>query len=262
MLDALEEYNERLCKRRISTWVPPEDIPGPKFCPNGDIRPFYGLTCIAWIDQESELFRKLCALQKTFREEFEQAGLGGAFTFLEPASFHMTVCDIVAGPDPIQPRRANILIQQVQRAFEQIGTAGQVTSLIKGIGLKQTITALVRFDSEPEELGKVLAMERKIKQATGENFRDFAGHISLAYLVQHPGNDTGKIKGILLPYEERVLGEFAFSQFDLTYFTDMNTYVPILTINLKDGTVTRHQGPRARRWRPIAAPVRRRPRPG
>jgi len=113
-----------------------------------------------------------------------------------------------------------------------------VTSLIKGIGLKQTITALVRFDSAPEELEKVLAMECKIKQATGENFRDFAGHVSLAYLVQHPGDDVDRIRQILLPYEERVLGEFAFSQFDLTYFTDMNTYVPILTINLENGMQT------------------------
>jgi len=240
LLAALEEYNDRLLERRIPTWIPPEDIPGPKFYPNGDTKPFYGLTCIAWIDQESELFRKLCALQKVFREEFEQAGLGGAFAFLEPESFHMTVCDIVDGSDPIQPRRANTLIQQVQRAFEQSERSGKVTSLIKGIGLKQTITALVRFDSKPQELGKVLALERKIKQATGESVREFTGHISLAYLVRHPGNDADKIKQILLPYEERVFGEFAFSQFDLTYFTDMNTYMPILTIDLQDGAVTCH----------------------
>jgi len=240
ILTALKRYNERLEQRRIPTWIPREDLPGPKFYPNGDTKPFYGLTCIAWVDQESELFRELCALQKILRAELEQAGLGGAFAFLEPASFHMTVCDVVGSSDPIQPQRASTLIQQVQRAFKRSGRPGKVTSLIKGIGLKGTITALVRFDSRPQELKNVLAMERKIKRATGKSVREFTGHISLAYLVQHPGSDTDKIKQILLPYEERVLGEFAFSEFDLTYFTDMNTYLPILTINLENGMQIPH----------------------
>lgn len=36
------------------------------------------------------------------------------------------------------------------------------------------------------------------------------------------------------------IGEFVFSQFDLTCFTDMNTFIPVLTINLENGKVTRH----------------------
>jgi len=238
--DSLSEYNERLDERRIATWVPPQDVPGPKFDSNGNAKPLYGSTCIAWIEQEPELFRKLCDLQKTIREEFEQAGLGGIYAFLEPESFHMTVCDIDAGPDPtripIEDR-----IEQGQRAFEQMKKPGKVTALIKGIGLKQTIAALVRFDHQPEELDEVLAMEREIKQTTGENVREFTGHISIAYLVQRPGEEaTGKIKEILLPYEDRVFGEFSFSQLDLAYFRDMNTYVPLLTVDLGDGTATYH----------------------
>ena len=237
--DALREYNERLDGRRIAAWVPTQHVPGPKFDSSGNAKPFYGSTCIAWIEQESELFRKLCDLQETIKEEFEQAGLGGIFSFLEPESFHMTVCDIDAGPDPTQIRLDD-RIEQVQRAFEQIGKPGKVSALIKGIGLTRTITALVRFDSEPGELAKVLAMEREIKQATGEDAREFTGHISLAYLVQRPGAATDEIKEILLPYEDRVLGEFSFSQLDLAYFSDMNTYVPLLTVDLRDGTATYH----------------------
>jgi len=119
-------------------------------------------------------------------------------------------------------------------------TPGRVTCLIKGIGLKQTIAALVRFDGDPKELETVLAMERHIKRVTEVNVRQFVGHISLAYLVRHPGEDTDKIKEILLPYEDRVFGQFAFSQFDLTCFTDMNTYIPILTVDLENGAVARH----------------------
>ena len=239
VVDLLKEYNERLTKRRIATWVPPQDVPGPKFDFTGNAKPFYGATCIAWIEQESELFRRLYDTQRTIREELEQAGLGGIYAFLEPESFHMTVCDIDAGPDPTQIR-IDVRIEQIRRTFEQIEKPGRVTALIKGIGLKQTIAALVRFDREPKELEKVLAMERKIKQATGESVREFTGHVSLAYLARHPGNATGKIKEILLPYEGRVFGEFTFCQLDLAYFSDMNTYVPVLTIDLRDGTATYH----------------------
>ena len=243
MSDRLKKYNVGLEKRRIPTWIPPNNIPGPKFYPNGDAKPFYGLTCIARIEPESDLFGKLCDLQERFREEFEQARLGSLFTFLTPESFHMTVCDIDADPDPTQIQLDD-RIEQVQKAFDQIGKPEKVTSLVRGIGLKQTITALVRFDHNPEELEKVRAMELKIKKATGKNVRDFTGHVSLAYLVQHPGDDTHKIKEILFPYEKSAFGEYVFSQVELTRFKDMNTYTPLLTIDLKSGTVTCHHEPR------------------
>lgn len=239
MSDSLREYNERIGKRRVATWVPPQDVPGIKFYSDGNAKPLYGSTCIAWIEQESDLFRRLCDLQETIREGVEQAGLGGIYAFLEPESFHMTVCDIDSSPDPTQIP-IDDRIEQVRGAFERMKKPGKVTTLIKGIGLQQAIAALVRFDRDPGELDKVLAMERGIKQATGEDVREFTGHISIAYLVQRPGEAINKIKEILLPYEDRVFGEFSFSQLDLTYFCDMNTYVPVLTVDLRDGTATYH----------------------
>jgi hypothetical protein len=253
MPNPLKAYNERLNRRRISTWLPPQELPGPKFYPNGRIKPFYGLTCIAWLEQESELFRKLHDSQRTFKQEFEQAGLAGLFTFLAPESFHMTICDIHASPH-LGHIQLDDRIEQVWRAFEQMKKPGRVTCLIKGIGLKQTIAALVRFDADPGELETVLAVERRIKRVTGVNVRQFVGHISLAYLVRHPGHDIDKIKKILLPYEDRVFGQFAFSQFDLTFFTDMNTYIPILTVDLENGAVAHHEAWRERLTWPSSGP--------
>jgi hypothetical protein len=248
--DLLSKYEERLRERDIGSSSGP--LPAPdKFDPDGKTRPLYGLTCIAWIDQESELFQKLCDLQEGFRKEFEKAGLGHVFAFLEPESFHMTICDVVASSNPIQSRHANVLIRQVQAAFAQIGKPGKVTSRIRGIGLEGTITALVKFDRELE-LKKVFDMEHKIKRSIEQSigadlteiaeiisFRPFAGHISLAYCVRDPGEgNVGKIKEILLQYKNEDLGEFVFSQFDLTCFTNMNTFIPILTINLENGETT------------------------
>ena len=132
--DLLSKYEERLRERDVGSSSGP--IPAPdKFDPDGKTRPLYGLTCIAWIDQESELFQKLCDLQEGFRKEFEEAGLEHVFAFLEPESFHMTICDVVASSNPIQSRHVNVLIRQVQAAFAQIGKPGKVTSRIRGIGL-------------------------------------------------------------------------------------------------------------------------------
>lgn len=162
----------------------------------------------------------------------------------------MTICDVNASTDSSRCFDGRI-IETVQGAFGRIEPSGKVVSQIRGIGLKTTITALVRFDDE-RELKKVYAIEHQIKEpilnmdpeikrSTCVGVRDFAGHISLAYCVRGLGEeDAEKIRKILLPYKDRDLGEFTFSQFDLTYFTDMNTYIPILTVNLTDGNVTNH----------------------
>ncbi len=237
MSDSLSKYDKRFCDRAIA---PPNPRPAPdKFDPDGSIKPFYGLTCIVWIDQKSELFQKLCDLQKTFIKELEDAGLGDIFAFLRPESFHMTICDINASSDPGRCFDRKI-IETVQGVFNQIGTTGKAISQIRGIGLKRTITSLVRFN-DVLELEKVSSIEDKIKKATGVHVRDFAGHISLAYCVQNPDKeDAERVRKILLPYKDQDLGEFIFSRIDLVYFTDMNTYKPILTIDLKDGKVTHH----------------------
>jgi hypothetical protein len=158
----------------------------------------------------------------------------------------MTICDIVASSDPIQSTNAENLIRRVRTAFDQIGWPGKVTCCIRGIGVKKTIAALVRFCTEPG-LERVLDLERQIKQTTGTNVREFTGHISFAYLIQHPGHRAEQIKEIVLPYEDMIFGQFTFGQIDLTHFIDMNIYQPLLTVDLENGRVAHHQ--------PFALPV-------
>ena len=93
-MNLLNKHNRILDERAIRTYDTKVlegklGLGNEKFDPNGIARPFYGLTCIAWLDQKSELFQKLCELQIEFRERFQAAGLGNIFTFLEPKSFHM-----------------------------------------------------------------------------------------------------------------------------------------------------------------------------
>ncbi len=245
MSEFLGKYEKRLRGRDIKSFdvsiLKEIDQFGSKFDLNGNAKPFYGLTCIACIDRETRLFHELCDFQNMLREEFKENGLGDIFAFLNPESFHMTVCDIVTSSDPIQfqSHHASDLIKLVRLAFEQIGILGNVICQIQGVGLKRTITILVKFNNEIE-LRKVLDIEHKIKQLTGVNVREFLGHISLAYFVRHPEQKNETIKKILFQYKDKDFGEFSISEIYLAYFTNMNTFKPILAMNIENGRVTRH----------------------
>jgi hypothetical protein len=243
----MDRYNRRIRELDVdscdlTTLIGKLDGDNLKFYPDGKAKTFHGLTCIAWVDRESGLFRNLCELQNRIRRELEKAGLDQHFAFLEPESLHMTICDIEAGPTPVRVNRLDDRISQIQRAFTfWHGIPPSVTAQIRGLGLGRTITALVRFDGVLEsELEAVLRMEGRIKSAAQVDIRDFTGHISLAYLVQHPGDHISEIKRVLLNCAEYGSEPFTFSQFDLTYFTDMHEFIPILTIDLKDRTLRAH----------------------
>lgn len=243
MLRVLDEYNQRLSERDIrvydATILNDIEQNNPKFESNGHAKPFYGSTCITWIEQQSKLFQTLSVLQRTLQQKFQQADLSDIFTFLPPESFHMTICDIDACSD-VSRIQFQSRVEQVQRACQQIGSPGYVNVQLRGIGLKTTIAILVKFQTE-DELKKVLDIEHKIKAATNVNVRHFTGHITFAYFVQHPGECLQTIKDILLPYHNAPLGEYTFSQFDLTVFTDITRFIPILTMNLIDGEIAHHK---------------------
>ena len=237
-----EEYERRLRQLHIDAFdvsiLKDIEVNHPKFDSDGKILPFYGSTCIVWVKPRSELFQQLCALQEELQEALEQAGVRELFSFLEPASFHMTVCDIDASPDHRQVPPFERL-EGMQKGLEQIGKVGEIHAGVHGLGLKGTITALVSF-ADHRELQKVLEIERVIKTASATDVRSFTGHISLAYFVGDPTEKIQIVKETLLPYSDRKIGELCFSEFDLTFFTDMNTFMPLLTVNLLNSTVTRH----------------------
>jgi hypothetical protein len=241
MSGLLDQYEGRLREREIpSGRVSLRDIrmelSNLKFTPDGGIKPFFGFTCIAWIDSETRLFDELCIVQEATRAEFEQAGVARNFFFLDPASFHMTICDMSARSTSYTKGEADKICSQIQNVFSAGLDMEAVSARVRGIGLKTTITALVRFESEAE-LGKVLTLERQIKQAAGVDVRNFAGHITLAYCVNKPGDRYEDVLSILRIWREHDFGELTFSRFDLAYFTDMNTYIPLATIDLETDQV-------------------------
>ena len=241
----LAEYEKRLAQRDINannSVIPKKviSIDPIKFKPSGEINTFFGLTCIVWIDPGTKLFQGISAYQRAIKNELDQAGLGKFFSFLKPGSFHMTICDIVANSAPIQSKKASKIIDQIHKSFSSTAKTEVVSCRIQGVGLSSTITALVRFETE-EELRKILFLEQLIKDATRVNLRNFTGHITLAYGVSDIGEAEDNIKKILQSKMMATFGNFVFSQFDLACFTDMNTYIPLVSINLESGQITHHQ---------------------
>ncbi len=241
--DPLADYNAKLLERRIIT-DPGQEQPQKvaseelKFDPSGEIKPYYGLTTIAWVDPESQLFHKLKTLQSSIQTELRGESLNDEFAFLAPESFHMTICDLTAKSAPYSQADAEAAQAQIRAAFASF-TGEPITAQVSGIGLKSTITALVRFKTGTE-IGKVHQLESRIKNATGVNVREFVGHITLAYCVKDPGSEIGTLRETLHPYQDMDLGEFTISDFDLTYFNDMNTYIPLTTVDFVNGTLTDH----------------------
>jgi hypothetical protein len=210
-----------------------------KFTCNGEIKPIYGLTCVTWVDESSALHSELTSVQRSIQAELVRAGTDHYFFFLDPASFHMTICDIIAQPTPLPTMQVETVHAQIHDTFSERKVSNEIKAQVRGLGLVTTITALVHFQQE-SELQKVLYLERQIKQATRVDVRDFLGHITLAYGVKNPKNEIGQIRDILQRYQGQDFGGLGFSEFDLTYFTDMNTFHPLSTINFANGEVQTH----------------------
>jgi hypothetical protein len=211
-----------------------------KFASNGEIKPYFGLTCITWINPETPLFQKLCEVQNSIRNDLKRLGVGHVFSFLEPSSFHLTICDITFGPSPCAETDAIWYCNQIRGAFSIGQKTKSISAQTRGIGLISTLTALVRFKDE-EELKKVLSLERQIKQAAKVDVRKFTGHISLAYYVYPAGDQTKKIREVLQKYHDQDFGKLTITEFDLTCFTDMNTFIPLVTVKIDTGKFENHR---------------------
>lgn len=245
MSEMLAQYESRIRQREIQPDSEPEkhawDNPVHlKFEPNGEIKPYYGLTCITWIDPNTKLYRKLCEFQNMILDKFERAGLGYIFSFLEPDSFHMTICDISGSATPRHKQEAKKVVTQIGDAFSNTLNTQPISAQVQGIGLKSNITALVRFNQETE-LEKVLHLEHQIKQATQCDVRQFTGHITLAYCVNPTVEMVKDLLKILQPYQDFDFGRLTFSTFDLTCFTDMNTFIPLLAVDFANGQLERQR---------------------
>jgi len=206
-----------------------------KFHPSGAAKPFYGLTVVAFIDRDSELYQKLCDYQNRIKTALKIAGLDSTFSFLDPISFHMALCDIVASPLPIPIPDAEGIIQTARKIFPQLGKNPDLSCKLTNMGIDFSLMLLAQFDSAIR-LNDCLTLEKCLKDGFDVDERSFLGHVSLAYFVQPPGSAIERIKNILHPFSREALGTFPITKISLCFFRDMNSYTPLMSIDLLNGT--------------------------
>ena len=165
----LTAHDARLSERNIRQYEQGYDTSllknSSKFFTSGHIKSFYGLTSIVWTRRQRNLHDRLCRLQAEMKAKIitvlkkekvidADEDINKIFFFLDPNSFHMTICDIdprakkytdARPAEPVTRDQFEERLDQVGKAFKAIGTPGKISAQVKGIGLKRTITALVRF---------------------------------------------------------------------------------------------------------------------
>ncbi len=201
-------YKDRLLKQVKGfnqSWV---DAAGYKFHPSGEAKRFPGLTTVAKVDLSSAAFNEIKGVQKKIIKRLRQAKMGDVFSFLEPESFHMTVCDIEPSyfygeATEVPAATLRTVKKQVKKAFKKIGQPGKIKIKTERLGLKSTIALLVQTDDA--QLKKILRIENIIQSKTGVAPRAFCGHITLAYLVREPDDFCELLK--ILKRVEREMGE-------------------------------------------------------
>ncbi|MFA5088109.1 MAG: glycogen/starch synthase, partial [Candidatus Omnitrophota bacterium] len=213
-----------------------------KFLADGTMNSYYGTTVIAFVLQDAPAYNCLSVLQERIKEALEKEGLARFMHFLSAAQRHMTICDIEESSQPLTDEQIRLRIKQVKEMFVQVNwRKGIIRAEVKQLGFKGALTVLVHFRDQ-DQLDKAAKIESLVKNATGQDKRKFAGHISLAYRVGDATiDDLRRISEIIRQFGEEDLGLISFSEVSLTYFTDMNTFMPLVTLDLQTGAVTERE---------------------
>lgn len=238
MGDALEVYQKRLEAWKVHQF--PGQSKGDvslKFDIEGVAKPFYGMTIVAFIEPASVMYHNLCDYQCRIKRALVSEGLESHFSFLDPVSLHMTLCDIVAGPSPLKSELIETTVNTARSIFPQLKISRELSCQLRELGLDMSLMQLANFDSEGS-LNQCLHLERALKQAFVVDQRSFLGHVSLAYFVKKAGADWERIIRALSPFSRDSLGEFTFAKISLCHFSNMNSYTPLLTVDLLTGQLT------------------------
>ncbi len=211
---------------------------GRKFHADGTARLFPGNTIICFVAPESPVGQAAIAFQEAVR----QTAFGSAFTLLPPASFHMTVmellCDQVRAPErwsaqlPLDAPLAqtdDFFLARVPAIPAPERLAMQVVGLFHRDNLMLTLQPADGATAEA-----LRSYRAAVAAATGVRFPDhdtYGFHISLAYrlLQLDAAQEEGlnELFAASLPRLQAAGASIALPPPVLTGFDDMTRFVPI-----------------------------------
>lgn len=166
-----------------------ENGAGGKFAPDGSVQPWAGTTLICHIDRSTDAHAALCAMQS----KIKASPFSRRFTYLPPASFHMTVFQ---GRSPFRentphwPDGSPVTMTRdahTQHICERTeGLLFPEEFVIKADGLHTLHSVTVRGATDEQEAA-LRATRETLRDAIGlkpSDFYDYIFHISLGYLLE------------------------------------------------------------------------------
>ena len=161
---------------------------GGKFTSHGEVLPFAGNTFVCHINQTSDAFSALTSLQA----EIANGPFAAFFTYLPPASFHMTVFSGVhAGPPWQDGRPADLdptapLPQITQHFATKVpkSTAFATCRIVPdGLHLGHSLTVMGQTQQDRDAITNARETLQNLTQIYRPDFTTYRQHISLCYQV-------------------------------------------------------------------------------
>lgn len=213
-----------------------------KYNTSGIACAYYGCSLVYFLRMDTPLYRKLTELSGELIRMTEEAGIRERLYFLPPETFHITFYDIaVLYPHSME----GAITDAIGRAFAayKFEQPGRFTvNVKKDIVISDGASVLAPIEPADEQTMRHIFSLRRIVAEQMLNFsaqippkdpQYFAGHVTLAYIVQNvPEDEYGKLLEIMRKYKEHiVLGTEAIEKIELRRFDTMEDWGsdPLLT---------------------------------
>lgn len=222
----------------MSQTAPPTREVGRKFHPDGTARRFAGNTLICFVAPASPIGQAASAFQAALHAQ----PFGSKFALLPPASFHMTVMELLCDETRVAERWSRYLPLDAPLADTDAFFAARVSAVPAPADLLMQVNGLyaannIMLTLEPANPATATALHHyreAIAAATGVRFPDHATygfHLSLAYrLYELAAAETTSLDALCTQWLPRLRdagSAIALPPPELTAFNDMTLFVPM-----------------------------------
>jgi len=210
-----------------------EPAQGGKFTPDGEVLPFPGNTVICHIDPKSDVHAALCEMQ----DEVRHSDFGALFTYLPPASLHMTVFQGISPDSPVWPE-----------GVPKGASRDEVTSVLKtrlaghdlpqrrrvratGLFCGHSVTLEGSTDIEEARLRATRVSLRDLTGLRHDHFDTYTFHITLGYLLRWldraEAEDLVAFSNQVYARHAARLSAIELGPLELCSFEDMHHFEPV-----------------------------------
>ncbi len=204
-----------------------------KYDPAGHAKAFPGLAAVHWFLPAAEHLHQLAEVQQYLQRDLTQVGLASKFAFLPPATFHLTLADLVVAPNQALAEKVSAGVESVFRTLNRQGLT-RPDLFTEGLAISAGISLVLRVHPQhARDLETIHWIRRELQRelyplgdtVCAQDPLAFIGHITLAYIVQPlPTADYSRAIDIIRRYERYPVGPFQLDGVELREFRSMEQW--------------------------------------